>query len=200
MIIDEKISWKSQIKHVQTKMSRCIAVLNKAKHALDHKSLRTLYCTLVLPYLIYCVEVWGNNYMTTIHPLLILQKKAIRIIHGAGYRDHTNSLFLQSKLIKFKDLVDFHTAQILFKAKNNLLPENIQTLFTGREGGYNLRGKFKFKILKARTTGKTFCISICGVKLWNSLEGTLRECPNINQFKKKYKEMIFTRYTNEEGV
>lgn len=141
MIIDEKISWKSQIKHVQTKMSRCIAVLNKAKHALDHKSLRTLYCTLVLPYLIYCVEVWGNNYMTTIHPLLILQKKAIRIIHGAGYRDHTNSLFLQSKLIKFKDMVDFHTAQILFKAKNNLLPENIQTLFTGREGGYNLRGK-----------------------------------------------------------
>lgn len=166
-------------------MSRCIAVLNKAKHALDHKSLRTLYCTLVLPYLIYCVEVWGNNYMTTIHPLLILQKKAIRIIHGAGYRDHTNSLFLQSKLIKFKDMVDFHTAQILFKAKNNLLPENIQTLFTGREGGYNLRGKFKFKILKARTTRKTFCISICGVKLWNSLEGTLRECPNINQFKKK---------------
>lgn len=127
-------------------MSRCIAVLNKAKHALDHKSLRTLYCTLVLPYLIYCVEVWGNNYMTTIHPLLILQKKAIRIIHGAGYRDHTNSLFLQSKLIKFKDMVDFHTAQILFKAKNNLLPENIQTLFTAREGGYDLRGKFKFKV------------------------------------------------------
>ena len=78
VIIDEKISWKSQIKHVQTKMSRCITVLNKAKHALDHKSLRTLYCTLVLPYLIYCVEVWGNNYMTTIHPFLILQKKAIR--------------------------------------------------------------------------------------------------------------------------
>lgn len=58
-MIDDKISWKSQIKHVQTKMSSCIAVLNKAKQALDHKSLCILYCTLVLPYLIYCAEVWA---------------------------------------------------------------------------------------------------------------------------------------------
>ena len=47
--IDDQISWKSHIKHVQAKVSRSIAVLNKAKHVLDYKSLHILYCSIVLP-------------------------------------------------------------------------------------------------------------------------------------------------------
>ena len=47
--IDDKINWKSHIKHVQSKLSRSISVLSKAKHILDHKSLHILYCSLILP-------------------------------------------------------------------------------------------------------------------------------------------------------
>lgn len=86
--------------------------------------------------------------------------------------------------------MEFQTAQILFKAKGNLLPENIQKLFTGKEGGYNLRGQFKFRTLQVRTTRKTFSISVCGIKLWNSLERTLGECPNIRQFENVYKKLF----------
>ena len=88
----------------------------------------------------------------------------------------------------------------MFKAKINILPLNIQKLFSDPEGGYNLRGKLNFKVNSVRTTRKMFCISICGVRLWNSLSGEIKECPNINQFKIKYKELIFTRYRDEEGV
>lgn len=57
VIIDDEINLKSQFKHVKTKISRFIAVLNKAKQALNYKSLRLLYCSLVLPYLSYSAEV-----------------------------------------------------------------------------------------------------------------------------------------------
>ncbi len=65
--------------------------------------------------------------------------------------------------------MEFQTALVKFKAKNNLLPGKSQKLFTAKEGGQNLRGKFYFKILSVHTTRKSFCISVCGVKLWNSL-------------------------------
>jgi len=68
------------------------------------------------------------------------QKRAIRMIHGAGYRDHTNVLFLKSKTLKFTHLVYVQTAQMMYKAKNNLHPGNIQQLFFNREGRYNIRG------------------------------------------------------------
>lgn len=200
VIIDDKICWKPHIKHVQSKLSRSISVLAKAKHILDQKSLHILYCSLVLPYLDYCAEIWGNTYKSTLQPLCILQKRAVRIVHNVGFREHTNLLFVKSKFLKFFDIVDLQTAQIMYKASNKLLPGNIQKMFYEREGGYNLRGKLNLKTLTVRTTLKKFCLSICGVKLWNSLNVHLKECPNIIQFKKRYKDMILTRYRDEEGI
>lgn len=94
VIIDEKLTWKSHIKHIQNKISKSIAILYRVKHILDRESLHTLYCSMVLPYFSYCSEVWGNNYKTRIDSLITLQKRAIRIINKAGYRDHTNPLFI----------------------------------------------------------------------------------------------------------
>lgn len=62
VIIDEKLNWKAHILHIQTKISKNLAVLNKVKHFIDEKALHILYCSLVSPYLTYCAEVWGNNY------------------------------------------------------------------------------------------------------------------------------------------
>lgn len=46
------------------------------------------------------------------------------------------------------------------------------------------------------TNLKSMCISICGVTLWNGLDVD----KNIAQFKRTYKETIFKRYRDEEGV
>ena len=77
VIIDDTISWKLHIKHVQSKLSRSISILNKVKQVFDQKSLCILYCSLVLPYLTYCADIWGNNYKSSIHSVSILPKKAI---------------------------------------------------------------------------------------------------------------------------
>jgi len=56
-VLDEKICWKPHIKYIKTKLSKSIAVLARAKHILKLKSLSILYCSLLLSYLNYCVEV-----------------------------------------------------------------------------------------------------------------------------------------------
>lgn len=75
----------------------------------------------------------------------------------------------------------------MYKAWNNQLPKNIQRLFKYQDGTYQLRGKNKFKIIRLRTTRKTFCISFCGVTLWNGIGEEIKKCRNILQFKAKYK-------------
>ena len=88
----------------------------------------------------------------------------------------------------------------MYKAKNHQLPKNIQNLFHHRQGGYKLRGEFNFKTLSRRSTMKSFCVSMAGVKLWNNLSEELKQCPNINQFKVMYKDMLFTRYREGENI
>ncbi len=194
VIIDDKICWKPHIKHVKSKLSRSISVLAKAKHVLDQKSLYILYNSLILPYLEYCIEAWGNTYKTTLQSLSILQKRAMRIIHNVRYGAHTNDLFFKSKTLKFFDLVEYKSAQVLYKARNYLLPKNIQKMFHDREGGYNLREQLNLKVRSVHTTKKSFCISICGVKLWNRLSTEIKNISSIILFKKRHKEMILQRY------
>lgn len=196
--IDNKLSWKSHIGHIQRKISKNIAIINKAKYVLNYKALYILYSSLILSYLTYGIEVWGNNYKSSLHSLVTLQKRAIRVIHKVGYQEHTNILFLQSNMLKFMDLVVFYTAQLMYKANWILLPANIQILFIKRDSCYNLRGYGHFKVPAFRTTKKSMCVSVCGARLWNNLRAQLKQCPFIYQFKSKYKQVILSKYRTEE--
>jgi len=104
-----------------------------------------------------------------------MQKRAIRIVNNVGYLEHTNALFLKSRTLKFSDLVEFKTAQILYKAKLNLLPGNIQNIFRVREGEYDLRRRWNFKQPIVHKTLKSMYISVCGVKQWNIQDGDIQE-------------------------
>lgn len=113
-VIDTQLSWKPHIRLTKNQISKSLSVLNKIKPYLDMDALRTLYRTLILQYLTYCVEVWGNTYQNTTNPLVTVQKRAMHIIHKVGYLEHTHQLFLQSKLLKFGDLVYYYTSIILY--------------------------------------------------------------------------------------
>ncbi len=162
----------------------------------NHKSLYILYSALILPYLNYCSEVWSNTYKGR---LLSLSLLAIRMIHTIGYGDHSHFFFSKSKILQFIDLVHFQTAQIMYKTKK-ILPGNIQKKILNGEERYNLRRKCNFKHLYVCTTLRSFCISVCGVKLWNRLSLVLKQCPSVTQFKKQYKRMVLIMYMEEERI
>ena len=122
---------------------------------LDYKAMRTVYCALVLPYISYCLEVWGNTYKSNTKLLYLLQRRALRIIYNANYGEHTNVLFINSGLLKFYELVELQTLLVMFKAKTRALPANIQTKFILIENEGRRKGHSKQPF--ARTTLKQMC-------------------------------------------
>ncbi len=130
VILDHKICWEPLIQHVRAKEARSIGVMGKARHFWNNCALYMLYCSLVLPYFNCCVEVWGNTYKITIQSLCTLQKRAIWILNHVGYCKHTKTLFLKLQTFKFRDVVEFRTAQKMYKASKKLLPGYIKRPFT----------------------------------------------------------------------
>ena len=59
VILDENLSWKSHFSRIANKISKSIGVVYKASFCLPLESLRTLYYSMIYPYLQYCVIVWG---------------------------------------------------------------------------------------------------------------------------------------------
>ena len=90
----------------------------------------------------------------------------------------------------------------MYKAKNFLLPNNVQKLFGEQEGDYYLRSKEQgnVKVQYRRTTGRSLFITNSGVELWNSLTVELKRCANMKYFKIKFKEMVFRKYSVEGGI
>ena len=74
-------------------------------------------------------NIWGNTYAANLKCLVLLQKKVVRLIVGAQRLDYTSSLFYDLRILKLPDMVKLKTAEIIYKALNNSLPNNIQKLF-----------------------------------------------------------------------
>ena len=72
--IEESLNWKYQINKVRLKLSKVAAVMYKANCLIDRNGIYILYCSLFLPHLSYCCEMWGNTYTTNIRGITILQK------------------------------------------------------------------------------------------------------------------------------
>ena len=163
-------------------------------------ALYSLYSTLVMPYLNYCCEIWGNTYKSRIQPLHIIQKQAIRISQKAGYKAHSRPFVHQLKTLNIHDMVNFKNIVFMYNVCNKLVPDNVMSYFKTINACHNHNVRMtncKFKT-KFRRTTKTFeCISVKGTKMWNDMPADIKLCRSmfIVYFKKCTKLYCCNLYT-----
>ena len=93
-------------------------------------SLRTLYNSMVFPYLYYCNLAWGGTYETNLQRIVILQKRALRIVNNSTYDAHTGPIFKKLiQTLKFHDIHLFQLGFFMFSFQNFTLPSKFNNLF-----------------------------------------------------------------------
>ena len=115
IIDDNEISWKPHINHILSKVNKTTALLRFLKYIFPKHILKTLYMTLIYPYFNYCNVIWGAADSTAIEPLVLLQKKLIRIINRANFLDHTEPLFISMKLLTLPELYKLNCILFIYK-------------------------------------------------------------------------------------
>ena len=81
VIIDKKMSWAYHANYMQNKTFKGSSYyFFKARRNLPKSYLICLYNSFILPYLIYCVEVWGNTSKYILDPVIQIQKIILIII------------------------------------------------------------------------------------------------------------------------
>ena len=195
--MDSKLDWNDHINIVRNKIAKNVSVMNRVKHVLTSSALYSLYCTLVMPYLTYCCEVWGNTYKTRIHSLFILQKRAIRICLNTDYKCHTKPLFYQLRSLNVFDTIDFNSLVFMYKAFHNLLPTSLLSYFKKVNDSHNHNTRnntLSFKVRYRRTSKKALIICVKGTKMWNALSSDIKLSRNVNAFKKMLKALLLENY------
>ena len=198
VILDEKFTWANHISYLSTKISRAVYVLNKVRSVLNRKCLLSIYYCLIHPYLYYCNLLWGNASNASLNNLILIQKRAVRIIANVGYRDHTDNLFKKLKVLKIFNMNILCTALFVYKYLNNLLPATCHDFLIISDPNrpkcsYNFRSISNFSIPKFRTVFREKFITIRGPKIWDSLPDCVRNCSTIGSFKNKLKYFLLSQ-------
>ena len=114
-VIIDKLSGKDQISFVWRKVARGIGVLIKVRKVLHSESMKCLYYSFIYPYMIYCNQVWGSACKTNIEPLLILQKRVMRIILGVHPRSPSEPLFITLKFLSCENIFIYLIGRLMYR-------------------------------------------------------------------------------------
>ncbi|CAL4064522.1 unnamed protein product [Meganyctiphanes norvegica] len=103
-MLDNRLNWNAHIKYTSKNIIKSTSLLKMIKCTFPSIVLKSLYHSLVYPYYSYCNIIWGGATKTAQLPLVLLQKKCVRIICKARYLAKTGPLFEQLKLYKCNNL------------------------------------------------------------------------------------------------
>ena len=111
LLISANAKWTCHIDHVSRKVSRAIGIINAMKKTFPISTLVTLYNSLIMPHINYCLLIWGAS--SNVNRLCLLQKKILQMVTASNYIDHTEPIFKNLNILKIKDLYKFNV-EILF--------------------------------------------------------------------------------------
>ena len=184
--LDNRLTFKDHIKHINGKISRHTGILYKIRDKLPMKARLDYYYAYIYPYLSYNIIIWGSTFQTHLQPLIVQQKRTIRTIMGAGYIDHTDPLFRRLKLLKLQDIYYFHLGTYMFHARSRgeyATQTNINT-----------RGTNNALPSRHRITITQHAVSCTGPKFWTSLPQHIRSINSFARFRKSLKEHLLNKY------
>jgi hypothetical protein len=185
------------LSHVKSQVSKGLGMLKCCYRFLPKSCLLALYYSFVYPYLSAGIEFWGCCSKVLFNELLILQKKCIRIISGAGFLDHCAPLAKQCDILMLNDLYDYSVKIIMFKVFSSICCPTVSQLFLRCNNAHNVCTRsalYNFYVYPCRTNIRRNFVANHGVQLWNLLPTAFRECMSLCVFKKLIRKHILSTY------
>ena len=135
VIIDDELTWDSQIEHLENKLLSTIVLIKRVKKFIPPLHYLKIYQSLFVSHLTYGISCWGGIYSSKLQKLFRIQKRCIRILFGESYSfDHSEFYATCARTrtyqdhISLKDYTLEHTKPLF--NKHGLL--SIQNLYASR--------------------------------------------------------------------
>ena len=121
IILDSKLNWADHISYVCNRLSRVLYLLCRLKSLVSKDYLKYAYFAFFYSILSYGIHIWGNGF--NVSKILILQKKALRIITSSSYDAHCKPLFQKTSILT---VINQYIYKCLIITKVNLSNQALQ--------------------------------------------------------------------------
>lgn len=166
--LDSGLVWDSHISGLCVRLSRVLYLLRKLSNEVDGKFLCMAYYAFFHAHLSYGTKLWGHSSLT--NKVLLLQKKALRLISNAGFHDHCKPLFIEKRILT---VYSVYILQCTIAIKDSLYS------FVTNADVHNHSTRFSSNLFIPRTRlSKVLkCYPVSGIKMFNALPLSIRSLP-----------------------
>ena len=185
--IDNKLNFNEHVAGICKKNSLKLHALARISHLMEQNKLRNLMKAFIESQFAYCPLVWIFHSRTLNSRINRLHERALRMV----YKD--NNMTFEELLIKDKSFT-IHDRNLqklaieMFKAKNNLSPNFMKSIFPTSNNPYNLRMDTYFEPNNIRTVSYgTETLYYRGPQIWTLIPDDIRNSTNLKEFKAKIK-------------
>jgi hypothetical protein len=197
--IDECLNWHAQIATVGCKISRGIGILRKLQYKVSSEILLLLYNVLIKPHLMYCNIVWGSTLISSLEPIVLLQKAALRLIARVPFRAHSAVLFKRYGVLKINDINKLLVMSFIYRSIFCAIPRELSGFFSYFKffenlNLYNTRHGNYIVPKYSRINVRKFCIFCSGVDLWNSMNELIKNSASEKNLKKLFTDWTLQSY------
>ena len=196
--LDEHLTWNHHVTQLNKKVSRALFSIKQVKYVLPTDCLKTLYHSLINSHFSYGINAWGNANSKVLHPSIMLQKRAIRVINRKQYNSHTDPLFKASKILKLSDLFEYQSALFMYDYLHNSLPESFDNMFIKNNQLPNARTTRQSNLLHLATSRSNFASRLPKFtlpKIWNKWGKQFPEDMSRSSVKQYIKKSMLHSYS-----
>ena len=104
--IDKNLSWRPHIDFIALKTSKIVGTLARLRHHVPQ-----IYRSLIFPYTLYGIPVWGQAAQRDFKKNLTLQKHALRLISFSNNRSHAIPSFIALNIFPV-DMLFIHSSDV----------------------------------------------------------------------------------------
>ena len=188
--IDERLNFNAHIKLLCSKLRRACGIIFKLSSFLPKRILRIIYNSIVLPHIVYCVEVWGGTGVSNMRRVASIQNRVVKLL-GEGdlssiYRNF-NILPLHC-LHKYFTLIKFYQMHILERSEElNKFINTLEPLHS-----YPTRFSDGLCLNVPRIYRSKFYSSFIyrGTKFWNDLPSSLHNFTSLTTFRHSLRQQM----------
>ena len=135
----------------------------------------SLYYSLFHSHLSYGICLYGMADEAYTSKIVLIQKRALRIICNATHNAHTAPLFIEQKILNFKNVLNLQLSLLMWDYDHGNLPEVFNEYFTKARDVHNYNTRFSTKnklsenvLVKTDTHGKKM-LKFLGPRILNSI-------------------------------
>ena len=122
--MDDQLTWDFHVDQKARKIAKWTGILNKLKRCLPSRTLQLIYYSLIQSSLLYGLSVWGHSKFSKSNRLVILQKRAARIVAKKHFLSHTDPLFKYYNILKLPDMYTLQWIKFYISILENNYPCN----------------------------------------------------------------------------